>query len=223
MSERVSLAAAGQRLGVSGGDIRQAGCAEVTAARLEAWEHKPPPWLRKARARKRRPRRAEVLCWVCGTVREARPSLVGKYTHLVRGPCSRSGKQPEVPSRPGMILVRAFNVAGYFHGVRPPDRQSRGAHQRLPGCWFGSRCLPELCGRAGVLMARFEIPDGWTVQAFQFAADCTPEQAARVRRQFGGRRYARNWAVRTLKEDLTRYGETGEETDAPSLAGLRKR
>ena len=22
-------------------------------------------------------------------------------------------------------------------------------------------------------MARFEIPDGWTVQAFQFALDCT--------------------------------------------------
>ena len=72
-------------------------------------------------------------------------------------------------------------------------------------------------------MARFEIPDGWTVQAFQFALDCTPEQAACVRRQFGGRRYGRNWAVRALKEDLTRYRETGEETDAPSLAGLRKR
>jgi putative transposase len=72
-------------------------------------------------------------------------------------------------------------------------------------------------------MAGFAIPDGWTVQAFQFALDCTPEQAASVRRQFGGRRYARNWAVRTLKEDLTRYRGTGEETDAPSLAGLRKR
>jgi transposase len=72
-------------------------------------------------------------------------------------------------------------------------------------------------------MARFEIPDGWTVQAFQFALDCTPEQAACVRRQFGGRRYGRNWAVRALKQDLARYRETGEETDAPSLAGLRKR
>jgi putative transposase len=72
-------------------------------------------------------------------------------------------------------------------------------------------------------MARFEIPDGWTAQAFAFALDCTPEQAAVIRRQFGGRRYARNWAVRTLKEDLGRYRETGEQTDAPSLAGLRKR
>jgi putative transposase len=55
-------------------------------------------------------------------------------------------------------------------------------------------------------MARFEIPDGWTVQAFQFALDCTPEQAACVRRQFGGRRYARNWAVRT--RGSRRYAQT---------------
>ena len=72
-------------------------------------------------------------------------------------------------------------------------------------------------------MARFTIPDGWTVQAFQFALDCTAEQEACLRRQFGGRRYARNWAVRVLKEDITRHRETGEETEAPSLAGLRKR
>ena len=118
MSERVSLGAAGQRLGVSGGDIRRAGYTKVTAGRLEAWEHEPPAWLRKARARKRRPvpRRVEVLCCVCGTVREVRPSLVEDCTHLVCGPCSRSGKRPEVPSRPGMILARTFSVAGYFDG-----------------------------------------------------------------------------------------------------------
>ena len=118
MSERVSLGAAGQRLGVSGGDIRRAGYTKVTAGRLEAWEHEPPAWLGKARARKRRPgpRRAGVSCCVCGTVREVRPSLVEDYTHLVCGPCSRSGKRPEVPGRPGMILVRTFNVAGYFDG-----------------------------------------------------------------------------------------------------------
>ena len=72
-------------------------------------------------------------------------------------------------------------------------------------------------------MARFEVPDGWTVQAFTFALDCTPEQAACVRRQFGGRRHARNWAVRTLKDDLARYRETGQETEKPSLASLRMR
>jgi putative transposase len=61
------------------------------------------------------------------------------------------------------------------------------------------------------------------VQAFAFALDYTPEQAACVSRQFGGRRYARNWAVRTLKDDLDRYRAAGEETDKPSLASLRKR
>jgi len=118
MSERVSLGAAGQRLGVSGGDIRRAGYTKVTIGRLGAWEREPPAWLRKARARKHRPgpRRAGVWCCVCGTVREVRPSLVEDYTYLVCGPCSRSGKRPEVPNRPGMIVVRTVNVAGYFDG-----------------------------------------------------------------------------------------------------------
>lgn len=116
MSERVSPGAAGQRLGVSGGDIRRAGYAKVTAGRLGAWEHGPPAWLRKARERKHqpRPRRAGVWSCVCGTVREVRPGLVEDYKRLVRG--SRSGKRPEFPSRPGMIVVRTFNVAGYFDG-----------------------------------------------------------------------------------------------------------
>jgi putative transposase len=39
-------------------------------------------------------------------------------------------------------------------------------------------------------MGKFDVPEGWTVQAFAFALDPTPEQAACVRRQFGGRRYA---------------------------------
>ena len=118
MSERVSIGAAGRRLGVSGGDLRRAGYAKVTADRLDAWEHEPPAWLRTALAHKRRPgpRRVEVSCCVCGTVREARPSLVEDYAHLVCGPCIRSGKRPGVPSRPGMVLVRTFNVAGYFDG-----------------------------------------------------------------------------------------------------------
>ena len=61
------------------------------------------------------------------------------------------------------------------------------------------------------------------MQAFQFALDCTPEQDEVVRRQFGGRRYARNWAVRTLKNDIDRYNATGKATEKPTLATLRKR
>jgi putative transposase len=74
-----------------------------------------------------------------------------------------------------------------------------------------------------VTVAGFAIPEGWSMQAFCFALDPSPEQAACLRRQFGARRHARNWAVRTLKGDLDRYHATGEETEKPSLAGLRKR
>jgi putative transposase len=72
-------------------------------------------------------------------------------------------------------------------------------------------------------MAKFDVPEGWTVQAFQFALDCTPAQAACVRRQFGGRRYARNWAVRTLKSDIDAYRATSAQTDKPSFFGMRAR
>jgi putative transposase len=74
-----------------------------------------------------------------------------------------------------------------------------------------------------VTVARFRIPEGWSAQAFCFALDPTPAQAACLRRQFGARRHARNWAIRTLKTDLDRYHATGEQAAAPSLAGLRKR
>jgi putative transposase len=70
---------------------------------------------------------------------------------------------------------------------------------------------------------KFGIPEGWIAQAFCFALDPSLEQEACLRRQFGGRRYARNWAVRTLKADLDRYQQSGEQAAAPSLAGLRKR
>jgi putative transposase len=74
-----------------------------------------------------------------------------------------------------------------------------------------------------MMVARFVVPDGRAVQAFAFALDCTSGQAACVRRQLGGRRHARNWAVRAVKDDLTRYREAGQETGKPSLASLRKR
>ena len=51
-------------------------------------------------------------------------------------------------------------------------------------CWPGACCRVKLLDR-GVLVGRFVVPDGWAVQAFAFALDCTPEQAACVRRQKG--------------------------------------
>jgi len=126
MVERVSLGAAGQRLGVSGGDLGRAGYTKVTAARPGAWEHEPAVWLRKAQARRRRStgkagerrggHRIEVSCCACGTVRQVRPSLVQGYTHLVCGPCDKVGRRPDVPSWPGMVLAHTFNVAGFFRG-----------------------------------------------------------------------------------------------------------
>src|SRR5579883_1863850 len=62
---------------------------------------------------------------------------------------------------------------------------------------------------------RYAAPDGWTLQAFQFALDPTPEQWQTIRRQWGGRRYADNWAVRTLKADLEAYHATGESREPP--------
>jgi hypothetical protein len=97
-----------------------------------------------------------------------------------------------------------------------------------PGTHTGSasRCRPARGGARldpGAAVARFAAPDGWTVQAFTSALDCTPRQTACVRRQFGGRRYARNRAVRAPKDDIARYRETGQETEKPSLASPRKR
>lgn len=66
-------------------------------------------------------------------------------------------------------------------------------------------------------------PDGWSMQAFQFALDPTDEQWPLIARQFGGRRKAYNWTVETLKTDIDAYHTTGVETERPSAYGMRKR
>jgi hypothetical protein len=48
-------------------------------------------------------------------------------------------------------------------------------------------------------MAKFDVPEGWCVQAFRFALDPTEDQARSLARHFGARRKAYNWAVATLK------------------------
>lgn len=72
-------------------------------------------------------------------------------------------------------------------------------------------------------MPRYRLPEGYTLQAFQFALDPTPEQSASIARHFGARRKARNWALATIKADIDHYNKTGEPTPPPSLYGLRKR
>jgi putative transposase len=74
-------------------------------------------------------------------------------------------------------------------------------------------------------MRRFEVPEGWVLLAFDFALDLTGGQVGVLARQFGGRRYAYNWAVRTLKDDIEAFhaGQEDPEARPPSMIGLRKR
>ncbi|GAS92416.1 transposase [Mycolicibacterium brisbanense] len=72
-------------------------------------------------------------------------------------------------------------------------------------------------------MSRFEVPDGWCVQAFRFTLDPTEEQARLLARHFGARRKAYNWTVAALKADIEAWHSTGVETEKPSLWVLRKR
>lgn len=69
---------------------------------------------------------------MCGTTREVRPVLVMGYTHLVCAPCARKGGRPDVPQRPGMVLVHTFDVAGYFDGFtyRIADAEERASLDR---------------------------------------------------------------------------------------------
>jgi putative transposase len=72
-------------------------------------------------------------------------------------------------------------------------------------------------------MAKFEIPDGWCVQAFCFTLDPTVEQSHSLARHFGARRKAYNWTVAALKADIEQWRATGVQTAKPSLQVLRKR
>jgi len=74
-----------------------------------------------------------------------------------------------------------------------------------------------------VAAARFSPPEGWTLQAFCFALDPTPDQHRALARHFGARRKAFKWARETIRADIDRFHTTGESTPAPSLYGLRKR
>jgi putative transposase len=71
--------------------------------------------------------------------------------------------------------------------------------------------------------ARFEIPEGWTVQAFGFTLDPTEDQSRMLAWHFGARRKAYNWTVAALKADIEAWQATGVETAKPSLRVMRKR
>jgi putative transposase len=72
-------------------------------------------------------------------------------------------------------------------------------------------------------MARFEVSEGWTAQAFRFTLDPTEDQACTLARHFGARRKAFNWTVAALRADIAAWHAAGVETAKPSLRVLRKR
>jgi len=72
-------------------------------------------------------------------------------------------------------------------------------------------------------MAKFEVPEGWCVQAFGFTLDPTEDQARALARHFGARRKAYNWTVATLKADIQAWHTGGIKTAKRSLGVLRKR
>jgi len=60
-------------------------------------------------------------------------------------------------------------------------------------------------------MVRFEVPEGWCVQAFRFTLDPTEEQARSLARHFGARRKAFNWTVAALKAEEERLAREAAE------------
>lgn len=51
-------------------------------------------------------------------------------------------------------------------------------------------------------MPRFEIPDGWRMEAFDFALDPTPAQRRALASHAGARRFAFNWGLGLVKDRL---------------------
>jgi putative transposase len=71
---------------------------------------------------------------------------------------------------------------------------------------------------------RFEIPEGWVARGWQFEVEpTTPAQVPVIARQFGGRRFAYNWALAQVKANLD--ARAADPTVAPlrwSLYDLRQ-
>jgi putative transposase len=55
-------------------------------------------------------------------------------------------------------------------------------------------------------MARFEVPDGWVVQAYRFALDPTPAQARGLASHAGGARFAHNHVLALVKAVMDQRG-----------------
>jgi putative transposase len=58
-------------------------------------------------------------------------------------------------------------------------------------------------------MARFEIPEGWTAQAYRFALDPTPAQVEELLSHAGGARFAYNVMLAAVKANLDQRAAEG--------------
>ena len=99
--------------------------------------------------------------------------------------------------------------------------------------WLGhARHIGELVtDRWGVVMARFEVPEGWTAQAYRFALNPTPAQVSALESHCGAARFAFNDMLGVVKANLEQraaersYGVTDEDltpSQGWSLPKLRK-
>ncbi|HUY53579.1 MAG TPA: hypothetical protein VMV23_00270 [Candidatus Nanopelagicaceae bacterium] len=73
---------------------------------------------------------------------------------------------------------------------------------------------------------KFAIPNGWVAGGFSFEVEWPEGQevASLVRSQFGGRRYAYNWALGQVKADIDAPKiEPAQESVRWNLYSLRKR
>ncbi len=71
---------------------------------------------------------------------------------------------------------------------------------------------------------RFVVPAGWVARGFRFEVEATdPEQRSRIAQQFGGRRFAHNWALAQVKANLdAREADPGIPLLAWNAYPLRK-
>ena len=73
------------------------------------------------------------------------------------------------------------------------------------------------------MLRQYVETEGWTLQAFSFALDPTEEQSGALRRHFGSRRYAYNWTIGQIRQEMSLFRECGVSYGPPSLMRLRKR
>ncbi|MHB8325733.1 MAG: hypothetical protein ACYDHB_15170, partial [Candidatus Dormibacteria bacterium] len=84
--------------------------------------------------------------------------------------------------------------------------------------------VPE-AGKRRTPKGKFAIPDGWIARGFSFEVEWPEdhEVASSIRSQFGGRRYAFNWALGQVKADMdARKIEPTHASVSWNLYALRK-